>query len=419
MSMNNHPSKDIIGTASDCLSGKRIALGICGSVGAVKSPELARQLMRHGADVYPVMTEAACGIIHPDLMEWATGHETITKLTGKIEHVALAGDVPEKIDLLLIAPSTANTIGKIAAGIDDTTVTTLATTAIGQGIPLLIVPAMHEPMWRHPMVVQNIASLRKLGISVLDPKIEEGKAKIPDPDTIFHAALPLLLQNSAPLSGKHVVVTAGRTVEYIDPVRVITNNASGRMGMAIARTAMLSGARVTVLAGKIGVKPPAGVELIRCDTSESLLAASKRILDKKDVDIYVAAAAVGDWQCDSVSSTKISTHGRKELNLTLTPTPKILDRIKELSPKTYLIAFRALHKVSEEELRKDALARMKKASADMIAVNDVSKEGSGFETETNQLHLFFKDGEEIDLPLSLKDAAARRLLLEAARRLGS
>lgn len=418
MSMNNHPSFDITGSSGTSLSGKRIALGICGSVGAVKSAELARLFMRHGAEVYPVMSEAACGIIHPDLMEWATGREPVCRLTGKIEHVALAGNVEEKIDLYLIAPATANTIGKIAAGIDDTPVTTVATTAIGEGIPLLIVPAMHEPMWRHPVVRKNIAELRRIGITLLEPRIEEGKAKIAEPEAVFAAALPLLLAGGGPLSGRHVAVSAGRTVEYIDPVRVITNNASGKMGIAVARAALQAGARVTLLAGKLSAPVPPGITLVRCDTAQELLDATARLLEDDTVDIYVAAAAVGDWKCREISSSKISTRGNPELNLSLVPTPKILDGIKRISPETFVVAFRALHDAGDDELRADALARMEKADADMIAVNDVSLEGAGFETETNKLRLFFRNGDSIDLPLELKEDAARRIIAEAARRLG-
>lgn len=417
MSMSVHPSEDIIGTMSQTLKGKRIALGICGSVGAVKSPEIARLFMRHGAEVFPVMSEAACGIIHPDLMEWSTGREPICSLTGKIEHVALAGNVPDKIDLYIIAPATANTLGKIATGIDDTPVSTVATTAIGEGIPLIIVPAMHEPMWHHPMVKKNIETLRELDIPVLEPTIEEGKAKVPDAEAIFCAALPLLLEDSAPLAGKHVLITAGRTVEYIDPVRVISNNASGKMGMAMARAAYLAGARVTVLAGKVSAKPPKGVEVVPCETAELMLQETERRLREGTVDMFIASAAVGDWKCQEVSETKISTHDNSELHLTLVPTPKVLDSIKKISPETFVIAFRALHDVSEEAGQDDALKRMAKADADMIALNDVSEEGAGFETDTNRLHLFFRDGSALPLPFGLKDAAARRIISEATARL--
>ncbi len=170
----SHPSEDIIGTKGDELKDKKIVLCITGSVAAIKSPELARELMRHGAQVFPVMTKTAQRIIQPDLMEWATGNPVITKLTGKIEHVALGKDA----DLILVAPATANTISKIACGIDDTTVTSVVSVAFGLGKPILLVPAMHESMYRHPILIQNIEKLRSLQCEFIGPEIEEGKAKI-------------------------------------------------------------------------------------------------------------------------------------------------------------------------------------------------------------------------------------------------
>lgn len=252
-----HPSQDILETIGTQLSGKKIALGICGSVAAVRCVDIARLLMRHGAQVIPVMTRAACDLISPELMEWATGHPSVVRLTGAIEHVALAGNVPEPCDLVLIAPATANTIGKIAAGIDDTTVTTLVTTALGQGIPTLIVPAMHEPMYRHPIVRRNIQQLNEAGVPVFVPPVSEGKAKIPSPETVVAMVRTLLaFGGRQPLRGQRVVITAGRTVEYLDPIRVISNNSSGRMGTALAAAAAALGAEVTLILGKASVQPP-------------------------------------------------------------------------------------------------------------------------------------------------------------------
>ncbi|MCF7949641.1 MAG: hypothetical protein K9M94_13720, partial [Spirochaetia bacterium] len=190
--LGKHPSKDILGSLSTALRGKKVALGITGSVAAVRSSEIARLLMRYGVEVFPVMSPEAARIIHPNLMEWATGNPVVTSLSGSIEHVALAGNVANRVDAVLIAPSTANTIGKIAAGIDDTPVTTLATTAIGQGIPMLIVPAMHEPMYYHPAVRRNIETLKSDGIHVLIPNVSEGKAKIPDTEEIVFHTIDLL-----------------------------------------------------------------------------------------------------------------------------------------------------------------------------------------------------------------------------------
>src|SRR5664279_3087381 len=172
-----HPTLWIEGLRSSSLAGKTIVLGVTGSIGAVRVVELARELIRNGAEVHAVMTDAARHILHPDALHYATGNPVITELGGRVEHVEFCG-FKGRADLLLIAPATANTIGKIAYGIDDTTVTSFATTALGSGVPLMLVPAMHESMYRHPAVVENIIKLKSWEVSIVGPKLEEGIAKI-------------------------------------------------------------------------------------------------------------------------------------------------------------------------------------------------------------------------------------------------
>jgi phosphopantothenoylcysteine decarboxylase/phosphopantothenate--cysteine ligase len=183
-----HPSFDIIGTKGEELKNKRIVLGITGSVAAIKSPEIARELMRYGALVFSVMTKMAQKIIHPDLMEWATGNSVIVELTGKIEHIELAS----KADLILIAPATANTISKIACGIDDTPVTSVVSVGFGLKKPILLVPAMHESMFLHPILKQNIQKLLSLGCEFIGPEIKEGKAKIAAVEEIVNTVIKKL-----------------------------------------------------------------------------------------------------------------------------------------------------------------------------------------------------------------------------------
>ncbi len=407
-----HPSLDIRGSLSNDLAGKKIVLGISGSVAAVRASEIARLLMRHGADVYPVMTRAACGMIHPDLMHWATGNETVTEITGKVEHVALAGNVKGKADLVLVAPATANTVGKIACGIDDTPVTTFVTTALGEGIPLIVVPAMHEPMYRHPFVMENIKKLEDSGITVMMPRIEEGKAKIPENSDILDEVIRVLDKScdDKPLKGKHVLVTAGRTVEYLDPVRVISNNSSGKMGVALAEAALNAGAEVTLVAGKITVKPSSRIKVVDGETAEKMFRAVHSELSSEKYDIFASAAAVGDWQALNPSSEKVSTHNRDRLTIELKPTPKIIDSIREKYPDIFLLAFRALHDMNEKDLVENASWRMNKASADMIAVNDVSKSGVGFESDTNEMILLSKEGVNIKIPMASKTEVAERII---------
>ncbi len=407
-----HPSLDIKASLSEDLVGKKIVLCISGSVAASRSPDIARLLIRHGADVFPVMSSAACGIIHPDLMHWATGNNVVTGITGSVEHVALAGNVKGKADLILLAPATANTIGKIACGIDDTPVTTFITTGLGQGIPLIVVPAMHEPMYRHPFVKENITKLENNGISVIMPRVEEGKAKISENPEILNEVIRILDKsgNDKSLKGKKVLVTAGRTVEYIDPVRVISNNSSGKMGVALAEAAFKAGAEVTLVAGKITVEPLPGINIVYGETAEKMFRAVHSELNRDKYDLFASAAAVGDWQALNPSSEKVSTHNRDTLTIELKPTPKIIDSIRDKYPDIFLLAFRALHDMSEDDLIENASWRMNKASADMIAVNDISKKGVGFESDTNEMILLSKDGLNIKLPMASKTEIAEKII---------
>ncbi len=407
---SEHPSKDITGTSGSSLEGKRICLCVTGSVAAARSADIARHLMRHGAEVLPVMSPSALRIIHPDLLEWATGNKPVIQLTGAIEHVAIAGNVKGKADLVLVAPATANTIGKIAAGIDDTPVTTTVTTAIGEGIPVILVPAMHEPMYSHPIVGENIAKLQDLGLSVLLPRIEEGKAKIAGTDDIFKAVLKKLRPVPLLLSGKKVLITAGRTIEYLDPVRIITNKSTGKMGMAVVRASLAAGADVTVVFGKGSVPPPPGVNSLSVETSDEMKGAVFGELEREHYDIVISTAAVGDWKVESPFPHKVSTRENTTINITLVPTQKIIDTIKEQFPDMFLVAFRAQTYMTEKELLRDALERLKTAQADLIAVNDIGKAGSGFEGDTNELFVIDNTGKQYHIPNTSKSDAAETLV---------
>lgn len=415
--MNQHPSADIGSTLGSELAGKTIVLGITGSVAAVRASDLARLLMRHGADVRPVMTKAACDLIHPNLLEWATGHRPITELTGAIEHVDLVGNVPVRADLLLIAPATANTIGKMACGIDDSPVTTFFTTAFGEGVPVVLVPAMHQSMYHHPFVVENLAKLEKAGVRVMLPRVEEGKAKIATEAEVLKAVCEALSAGElGGLRGRHVVVTAGRTVEYLDPIRVLTNNSTGRMGLALAEEARRAGARVTVVAGKVSVPVPAGVEVVWAETAAQMFEACRTLVGQARPDVFLAAAAVGDWTPADPSAVKLPTSGGR-LVLELVPTPKILDRVKEWSPSTFVVAFRAQAGLDDPALEADARGRLAKSGADLIAANDTSRPGQGFETETNELLVIDSAGTAERISLASKAEVARKLLAKIVRRL--
>src|SRR6056297_4239122 len=226
------------------LEGVNVALGVTGSIAAVKTVELAHELRRHGATVRAVMSPSATGIIHPWAVEFATENDVVTEITGRVEHVECCGR-QGWADVFLIAPATANTVGKIAGAVDDTPVTTTATTALGAGVPVVIAPAMHEPMYDHPGVLDAIDRVESWGVAFGEPRIEEGKAKIATEEAI---ALDVARATSPDrFAGASVVVTSGATSESIDPVRVLTNRSSGKTGRAVARACYALGADVTLV----------------------------------------------------------------------------------------------------------------------------------------------------------------------------
>jgi phosphopantothenoylcysteine decarboxylase/phosphopantothenate--cysteine ligase len=327
-----HPVNELRFTKSHKLEGKRIVLGVTGSIASVECVKLARELIRHGAEVFPVMTEAAQKIIHPYSLKFATGNPPITEIDGGVQHVAFCGDVPDKADLLLIAPSTANTISKIAFGIDDTTVTTFATTAIGSKIPVVIVPAMHGSMYNHPIVLENIEKLRSIGVMVIEPRLEENKAKMPEIDEIVENVIRILGPHD--LDKKKVLVIAGSTEEAIDDIRVITNKSSGRTGVELALNAYERGGDVNIWMGRCSVDVPNFISTRRFSSTNELL----NMVEEINHDIVIIPAAISDYSPDKKNG-KIPS-GEENLNINLKPNPKIIQKIKENS-QGILVGFKA------------------------------------------------------------------------------
>jgi phosphopantothenoylcysteine decarboxylase/phosphopantothenate--cysteine ligase len=411
-----HPSKDIKGSSGEELKDRKIVLCVCGSVAAVDAPRLARELMRHGAEVFPVISEWGQRIIHPYLLEWATGNPVVTELTGRIEHIRLAGDHPQRTDLVLVAPATANTIGKIANGIDDTPVTSVATAALGSGTPLIIVPAMHESMYRHPAVAENLARLKEMGVTVLEPKVEEGKAKIADIAVILETVIAAITKKD--MAGLRVLITAGPTYEYIDPVRVISNKSSGKMGIALAREAYRRGAEVTLVYGHGTAQPPSrGVRVVRVDTTEDLYRAVTSELDSWPYDIFIGAAAAVDYAPERSFESKVRTESAPELFIKLKASPKVVNEVKKISPRTFTVAFKAETNLSDAQLVERAYARLVNSDIDLIVANDVSREGVGFQVDTNEVFIVDRAKEAIHVPLRSKSAIAREILDEVMKRI--
>lgn len=341
------------------LSGKTVVLAVTGSIAAVETVKLAHALRRRGATVQAVMTAAAAGIVHPDALTYATGRPAITRITGLVEHVLYCGEGGEA-DLLLVAPATANTIGKIACGIDDTPVTTFATTALGRGMPVVVVPAMHESMYRHPGVAENLRRLRSWAIDVVDPRIEEEKAKIADTDTIvLHAERAV---SGRPLAGKKVLITSGACAEPLDDVRVLTTRSTGRMGRALALEAFRLGADVTVVhAGSFSC-----VRNIRATTAAEMRDAVISVCRDEGVDIYVSAAAISDFAPERHEG-KIPSGSPRTVRLD--PLPKVIDEVAAAcSPVT--VAFK-LGWDEEERAR-----AMLDAGGRMVVVNTPTAMGA-------------------------------------------
>jgi phosphopantothenoylcysteine decarboxylase/phosphopantothenate--cysteine ligase len=400
-----HPSKDILGTQGSQLEGKKIILCITGSVAAYRAIDLARLLMRHHADVHAVMTESTASmLLNPEIMKWATGNDVVTKLTGNLEHIILADYGMS--DLIIVYPCTANTLGKVAAGIDDTPVTSILSVALGSKIPIIVAPAMHEAMYDNIFVQQNVSKLREQMVFI-EPKMEGGKAKVADPEHVLNATISVL-SSRALLSGKRVLVTAGSTIEYIDPIRVMTNLSSGKMGIAIAQEAQRMGATVTLVYGH-GTLNPASDKIVRVNTGEEMYKAIVSELSSKRYDIAVMAAAVADFAPAKKSYQKIDTKLGK-MELSLVATRKIIDEVKNKSKDTFLVAFKADYGVSDSILTEKAYRKLKECDADIIVANDLGRKGSEPGSDKNEVFIVDRNKKIVHLPPESKAQVARRLL---------
>jgi phosphopantothenoylcysteine decarboxylase/phosphopantothenate--cysteine ligase len=407
-----HPSKDIAGSKGGELNGKKIVLCITGSVAAYRAIDLARLLTRHGADVHAVMTEStATTLLHPEMVKWATGNDVVTKLTGNLEHVML-GDYGMS-DLIIVYPATANTLGKMAAGIDDTPVTSVLSVALGSKIPIIIALAMHEAMYDNKFIQQNLDKLM-MHIRFVEPTMEEGKAKVAEPDRVLGAAIAIL--SNGPLAGKRMLVTAGSTVEHIDPIRVITNTSSGKMGIAIAHEAERMGATVTLVYGHGSEQPNS--RAVRVSTSDDMHRAIILELSSKKYDIVIMAAAVADFTPAKKSDKKIETRAGK-IELSLVATKKIIDEVKKKSKDIFLVAFKADYNVPDSALIEKAHKKLLESGADIIVANDLGRKGSESGSDKNQVFIVDKRKKVVHLPLESKAALARKLLEIIAKSVNS
>lgn len=378
-----HPADDLRGIKSKKLSKKRIVLGVTGSIAAVETVKLSRELIRHGADVYPVMTKAATKIIHPDALEFATSHTPIIELSGQTEHVFFCGLVKDPVDLLLICPCTANTLSKIAHGIDDTAVTTFATTALGSKIPIIIVPAMHLSMYKHNVVRKNIEKCKEMNITFLDPNVFGNKAKMPSIDEIVAKVIRKIGKQD--LVKKNILIIGGGTAEPIDDIRILTNRSSGKTAVALANNAFERGAHVELWYGNAKEIVPYHISVKNYETVKDLLKLLKN--NKKTFDVIIVCAAIADY-LPKRKKGKIPS-GKNKLDIELSPAPKIIQKIRKGAPKSKIIAFKV--EENKKDLKREALKLLIKNKLDAVVANTIS----AFGTDENEILIIDKKRKSI------------------------
>jgi len=392
------------------VKGKNIIVGVTGGIAAYKVAELVRLLMKAEALTHVAMTKNATQFVTPNTFEALSGNRVIYDQFSQegpdMEHITWG----QEADLVIIAPATANFIGKMANGIGDDFLSTmiLATTA-----KILVCPAMNTQMFRNPAVQENLIRLRNWGITVMEPAEgqlacrTEGPGRLPEPADIVEQAETLLTQQD--LSGLNILVTAGATVEPIDPVRFITNRSTGKMGYAIARVAKRRGASVTLVSGPTALEPPFGVSFIGIKTAAEM---KKAVFDNRPAsNIIIKAAAVADYRPQETAKQKIKKK-KDSFTLELIKTPDILAQLgatKKESP-CILVGFAA----ETEELLTHARGKLEAKNLDMIVANDVSRSDAGFEADTNIVKMIFRDGTVEDSKLMSKDEVAD-LILDRAR----
>lgn len=399
-----------------------ILLAITGGISAYKSAGLARLLIKAGCTVRVMMTDGACEFITPLTLQALTGNEVHTKLLDDeaergMGHIELA----KWADMVVIAPASANTIGRLAGGLADNLVTTvaLATTA-----PIVIVPAMNQAMYAHAIVQDNLAKLTRLGYTVLTPDSGEqacgdvGAGRLPEPDDLCERILTLLAKSQTPqsLRGKKVIITAGATVEAIDPVRFLSNHSTGKMGFAIAKACMNAGADVTIVAGRgVHLPTPFGAKRITVTTADDMLSACQLVMTDDGDSIFIATAAVADYKVANIASQKIKkTSNQDDLTLALIKNPDILATISHTFPNAVMVGFAAETQDSENYAHAKLIAK----NLDMIAVNDVSDKSIGFGSDDNAMTVFFAKHYGMDkmvLDKASKESIAKSLVECVAR----
>ncbi len=387
---------------------KKIVLGVSAGIAAYKAVELLRLLGREGADVYVVMSKNAAKFVTPLTFEALSGHPVYHEVFGaaasaSMEHIRAA----ERADLLVVAPATAGTIGKMANGLAEDALSNLFIAFRG---PVVVAPAMNEGMWANPAVRENIARMKERGIEFVDPEHGElacgtvGEGRLADLAEIFESVKRKLLTAKQDLCGLNILVTAGPTHEALDPVRYLTNPSSGKMGFAVAERARDRGANVTLVSGPTHLPPPRGIAFAQCKNASEMNDLVNRYWS--ECDVLVMAAAVGDFKLERAHKEKIKKQGEEPLHLKLVPTRDILKDVAQKKTKQFVVGFAA----ETENLIESARQKLKDKHLDMIVANDISAPGIGFQSDTNQVTLINKEGEPEQLPILSKTEIADILL---------
>jgi phosphopantothenoylcysteine decarboxylase / phosphopantothenate---cysteine ligase len=369
-----HPSQAIRGRISRLLEGRRILVGISGSIAAVEVPKIIRELLRHGAQVDAVMSPESTRIITAEAVQFATGRPPVVQLTGDVEHVTLLGPGEGRVDLLLIAPATANTLSKIAHGIDDTPVTSCASVALGGGVPILVAPAMHGHMMLNPALQENLERLRGWGVGIISGASVEGEEKVASPEEIAAAVLHRLADG--PWKGRRVIVIGGAAREPIDEVRSVTNESSGASAVALATQAHFRGADVELWTGAMRVGVPSWIPTFAWGSVDDLRALARRRRSfLRDAAAVIVPAALSDFTLDRAAG-KIASRDHPTLTLTMRRAPKVLPELRRLAPSpTRLVAFKLEAGLSPDELQREGERLRTETGADWVVANDARTMG--------------------------------------------
>jgi phosphopantothenoylcysteine decarboxylase / phosphopantothenate---cysteine ligase len=444
-----HPSKDIKCTLGNELFGKRIVICVTASVACYKAIDLIRLLMRHGAEVFVVISKTVEKFMNRDYFLWASGNPVISELSGNLEHVRVANF--KTSDLIIVYPCTANTIGKFANGIDDTPVTSVLSIGLGARVPIIIAPAMHDAMYQNMIIKQNIQDLEKIGIVFVNPILEEDKAKAATVESVLLQSVDLV-KNQTSNSGKNnsipndhldwffckcsindsiqlgneqmrsfmknrkILISTGSTVEHIDPIRIISNTSSGKMGYFLLKKAVDLGLDVTLVKGSTMIdleytklKDQFDFKIVEARTSQQMLGSVMEELSSMPYDIIILAAAVSDFRPEFSSSDKITTD-RDSFVIKLVPTSKIVNQVKNIQRKTFLVAFKAEYHVSDRILMERSYRKLLDSDADMVVANDVGTEGALIGSDSNKIMIVDKFKNYYDFPLQNKESVAENIL---------